>query len=280
MPGLPLSVIILTYNEEINIGRCLDSVFWCDDVVVLDSHSLDNTVFIAQKKGARIIQRKFDNYANQRNFALRNIEYKHDWALMLDADEIVPDDLAKELVATLASCKDSVTLLRLRRKDFFMGKWLKHSTNYSSLWIGRVVRLGHVRVERSINEEYHTSGETINLNACLIHYPFSKGLMAWIEKHNRYSTMEAVLVGEKRAKSVQWRHLLSSDPIIRRKSAKTLIYKMPFSAGLMFIGRYIISGGFLDGRAGLRFCILKTFYEYMIGCKCLELKRRTRGLAI
>ena len=278
--ALPLSVIILTHNEEINIGRCLDSVSWCDDVVVVDSHSSDSTVGIAKSKGARVILRKFDNYANQRNFALTKIEYKHSWAMMLDADEIVPNDLVKELESALASCKDSVTIFRVRRKDFFMGQWLKHSTNYSSLWIGRVMRLGHVRVERSINEEYHTRGETNNLNAYLIHYPFNKGLKAWIEKHNRYSSMEAELIRDIKDESVQWRHFLSRDPVIRRKSAKCLIYKMPFRPAFMFIGRYIISGGFLDGQAGLMFCILKTFYEYMIGCKWLELKRRTKGMTI
>ena len=141
------------------------------------------------------------------------------------------------------------------------------------------MRLGHVRIERSVNEEYLTSGKVGKLEAYLIHYPFSKGLKAWIEKHNRYSSMEAQLIQDNRGKLIRWRNLLSRDSSLRRKTAKSLVYKMPFRPGLMFLGRYVLSGGFLDGRAGLRFCILKSFYEYLIGCKWLEMERRTRGLA-
>src|SRR5690606_5011113 len=86
---LPVSVIVLTFNEELNIARCLDSVSWCDDVVVVDSHSTDRTREIAAAKGARVELRPFDNYANQRNHALKEIEYRHPWVLMLDADEVV-----------------------------------------------------------------------------------------------------------------------------------------------------------------------------------------------
>lgn len=277
---LPVSVIVLTFNEEANIGRCLDSVAWCDDVVVLDSHSTDATREIAVTKGARVRLRVFDNYAKQRNHALKEIEYKHAWVLMLDADEVVPDDLRQELQTVLAKEDADVTLYRLRRKDYFMGTWLKHSTNYASLWFGRLMRLDRVWVERSINEEYHTDGAIRDLRSALDHYPFSNGLSAWVDKHNRYSSMEAELIISGDRRSWQWRQLFNDDPVIRRKAFKALVYLLPGRPLLMFFGRYLAAGGFLDGRAGLMFCMLKTFYEYMIVCKVRELKRRARGLPV
>jgi len=278
--SLPVSVVVLTFNEEANIGRCLDSVSWCDDVVVLDSHSTDATREIAADRGARVLLRVFDNYANQRNHALKEVEYSHPWLLMLDADEAVPDELREEMQRVLALDDVSVTLYRLRRKDYFMGVWLKRSTNYSSLWFGRLMRLGRVWVERSINEEYHTDGATADLRGALLHYPFNNGLNQWIDKHNRYSSMEAqLLVNGARAERC-WSGLLARDPVIRRKSLKAIVYSLPGRPLLMFFGRYILSGGFLDGRAGLMFCLLKTCYEYQIDCKVRELRRRARGLAV
>lgn len=277
---LPVSVIVLTFNEEANIGRCLDSIAWCDDVVVLDSHSTDATREIAAAKGARVILRVFDNYANQRNHALKEIEYKHPWVLMLDADEVVTDDLRQELQTVLAMADAEVTLYRLRRKDYFMGTWLKHSTSYASLWFGRLMRLGRVWVERTINEEYHTDGATRDLQSALIHYPFNNGLSAWIEKHNRYSTMEAGLIVSGGGRAWRWGELYNSDPVVRRKALKALAYSLPGRPLLMFFGRYFVAGGILDGRAGLTFCLLKAYYEYLIDCKVRELRRRAQGLPV
>lgn len=280
MMQVPVSVVILTLNEEVNIGRCLDSLAWCDDVVVLDSFSTDNTREIAREKGARVVERAFDNYANQRNHALREIDYSNDWLLMLDADEAVPGDMVEEMASVLTGGGDDVTLYRMRRKDYFMGAWLKHSTNYSSLWFGRLMRLGRVWVEREINEEYHTDGLTRDLRSALVHYPFNKGLSAWVDKHNRYSSMEAELLV--RGGGYEWklRELFDTDPVTRRKALKALIYSMPGRPLVMFMGRYFVAGGILDGRAGMMFCLLKTWYEYLIDCKVKELRRRKQGMPV
>ncbi|BAZ92989.1 glycosyltransferase [Thiohalobacter thiocyanaticus] len=276
----PVSVVILTLDEEVNIGRCLDSVAWCDDVVVLDSFSTDRTCEIARGKGARIVERAFDNYANQRNHALKEIDYSNDWLLMLDADEVVPGEMVEEMAATLTGGGEDVTLYRMRRKDYFMGSWLKHSTNYSTLWFGRLMRLGRVWVEREINEEYHTDGLTRDLDSAIVHYPFNKGLSAWVEKHNRYSSMEAELLVHGGGYEWKLRELFDSDPVARRKALKALIYSMPGRPLVMFLGRYFVAGGVLDGRAGLMFCLLKSWYEYLIDCKAKELRRRMRGLPV
>ena len=96
---MTISILILTYNEALNIAGCLHSVSWSDDVVVLDSVSNDGTVEMARALGARVVQRPFDDYASQRNFGLSGVEYKHSWVLMLDADERVPEELRDEMIA-------------------------------------------------------------------------------------------------------------------------------------------------------------------------------------
>ena len=123
-----ISVLILTLDEEVNLGGCLDSVAWSDDVVVLDSLSNDATVSIARQRRVRLYQRPFDNYANQRNFGLRDVPYRNPWVLMLDADERVPPDLSAEIHRTVATAGASVAMYRMRRKDYFMGKWLRRSS--------------------------------------------------------------------------------------------------------------------------------------------------------
>lgn len=272
-----VSVLILTMNEEANLERCLASVEWSDDVVVLDSGSTDRTHDIVRKAGVRMEIRPFDDYASQRNYGLQNISYKYPWVLMVDADEVVPPDLANEIQHAVASCGESICLFRMRRKDFLMGKWLRYSSGYPT-WFGRLIRLGHVRVERSINEEYHTDGDIAELKNHLYHYPFNKGMHAWLEKHNRYSSMEAELKVQSQPEQLHWAKLFAKDPVKRRKAQKALVYMLPGRPLLVFVLFYIVRGGFLEGRAGLMFSALKAIYEYMIVCKVKELERRKVGL--
>ena len=125
---MDVSVLILTYNEEVNLVRCFASISWCDDIVVLDSYSTDRTESIARAAGTRFVQRAFDDYASQRNFGLSKIDYKHSWVLMLDADEVVPSELKDEIERTLKSCDANVSLFRMRRIDYFMGRSINRSS--------------------------------------------------------------------------------------------------------------------------------------------------------
>ena len=274
-----LSVIILTYNEEKNIRRCLSSLDWCDDVVILDSYSTDCTEEITKSCGARFTRRIFDDYASQRNYGLNEIKYKHPWLLMLDADEIVTPELINEIRLTLKSCDTEMCLYHVRRKDIFMGKWIRYSSGYPT-WFGRLARIGYVKVERAINEEYKTNGKVGFLKEHLMHYPFSKGFHAWFEKHNRYSSMEAGLYAKSNIDIVKFRNLLSKNPTLRRKAIKSFVYRMPLRPLLMFLALYIFRGGFLDGYAGFTFCLLRTFYEFMINCKISELRLREKNLPL
>jgi glycosyltransferase involved in cell wall biosynthesis len=271
-----ISVVILTLNEELNLAACLESVRWCDDVVVLDSFSSDTTVAIAEKYRARVVKRVFDDYASQRNHALQ-LDYAHSWLLMLDADERVPIELQREMQAVVAAAPREVALFRMRRKDHLFGRWIRGSSGYPT-WFGRLMRRGMVRVERAINEEYHADGEVRVLDAHLMHFPFNKGFAAWIEKHDRYSTQEAqIRLGRG---PVQNTDLFSTDPTARRRALKGTLYRMPGRPLLVFIALYFFRGGIVEGRAGLTFSLLRAWYEYMIDCKCFELKRRAQGLPV
>ncbi len=273
------SVLILTLNEQENLPRCLNSLNTCDDIVILDSHSTDNTVEIAEKAGARVYQRVFDDYASQRNYGLNDIEYKHPWVLMVDADETATPELVREINSVVDNGSDEKTLYRVRRKDYFMGKWIRRSSGYPT-WFGRLMKIGHVSVERAINEEYHTIGEIGVLNEHLGHYPFNKGFHSWLEKHNRYSTMEAQFFVDGSGDEMKWYKIFNKDPVIRRKVIKYFVYKLPGRPLLMFFALYVVRRGFLDGRAGLTFCLLRSFYEFMISCKVKEIRLRGKGLPL
>lgn len=276
--NIPISTIILTLNEEDNLPRCLSSLVWCQDVVVLDSFSTDRTLEVAESFGARVFQRQFDDYATQRNFGLNEIAYQNPWVLMIDADEKVPSDLVPELTEK-ANTTGDICIYRLRRKDYFLGRWIRRSSGYPT-WFGRLIKIGHVRVERAINEEYNTDGEIGFLQGHLHHYPFNKGFASWIDKHNRYSTMEADLICKGELAFPVLSESMSKDPAKRRRAVKALIYRMPFRPLLMFLALYVIRRGFLDGKAGLIFCLLRSYYEFMINCKVEEMTLRQRELPL
>ncbi len=273
------SVLIITLNEMRNLPNCLESIKRCDDVVVLDSYSTDETEKIAKTFGARFYQRKFDNYANQRNYGLRNIEYNNSWLLMVDADEVVPQALSNEIGEVINSNEENIALYYMRRKDYFHGKWIKHSSGYPS-WFGRLMRIEDVTVRRIINEEYYTQGKKGFLKEHLLHYPFYNGFHRWIEKHNQYSQMEAELLVNSNKEVLKWKDVISRDPTSRRKTIKSIVYRIPGRPFLIFCALYILRAGFLDGKAGLNFCLLKAFYEFLIDCKVQEIKLKKKGKAL
>lgn len=275
---MSISILILTYNEAVNIQGCLQSVTWADDVVVLDSFSTDGTEQLARSMGARVVQRRFDDYASQRNFGLK-LAFRHPWVLMLDADERVPPDLREEMHAALLRLEPAVTLLRMRRRDHLFGRWIRRSSGYPT-WFARLGRAGHVWAERPYNEIICTDGKTESLRTHLDHFPFNKGFHEWISKHDRYSTMEADFRHRHGDDPWRWFDLVTWHPGRRRTALKGLVYSIPLRPVVVFVGLFIIRGALLEGRAGLTFCLLRSWYEFMIDCKLRELDRRARQLPV
>jgi glycosyltransferase involved in cell wall biosynthesis len=268
-------VLILTKNEELDLPGCLDSVAWCDDVHVFDSQSTDRTVQIAAARGAHVTQRRFDDYASQRNAALHGINFKHAWVLTLDADERVPAALAAALARFVAAPTQNVVACRLRRRDFLGDTWLKHS-QISPFYV-RLVRPECVRYERAVNEVLRVDGPIEDLDEPFDHYPFSKGIRHWLDKHNTYSTMEARCVLESRRGTTTFSlrdALFARDFNERRRHQKELFYRLPLRPLLKFLYVYVWRRGFLDGAAGFTYARLLSIYEYLIVLKTHELESR------
>jgi glycosyltransferase involved in cell wall biosynthesis len=273
-----VSALILTLNEEINIAACLESLSWCDDVVVLDSLSTDRTRAIAEEHGARVVTRAFDNWSAHQNWAVANIEFRNPWVLYLDADERCLPELRDDVLRH-ASSDAPEAAFRIRRKDFFMGHWLKHAQLYPS-WFVRLFRPQRIRYERLVNPVAVVDGPIGELSGHIIHYPFSHGVSHWIARHNRYSDMEAIEAAKVREHRPPSGALWSHDPNERRRALKDIFFQLPARPLIKFLYYYGWRRGFLDGRAGFTYATLQAFYEYMIACKGAELDRRRRGLPV
>ena len=271
-----ISVLILTRNEEIDLDGCLASVSWCDDVFVFDSFSTDRTGEIAQSRGAHFVQRKFDGYSSQRNAALDGLPFRHDWIFILDADERSTPELGREMQQAVGSAPDGTNGFRLRRRDFFNGTWLKHA-QISPYYI-RLVRRGKARYTREINEVLDVEGQVVDLQSSFDHFPFSKGITHWINKHNTYSTMEArVIAGGLSPRDVSWKTALTEkDFHVRRVAQKTIFYRLPARPLIKWLYMMFVRGAVLDGKAGIAYANLQAMYEYFIVLKTRELMRKQR----
>jgi glycosyltransferase involved in cell wall biosynthesis len=268
----PISVLILTRNEERNLPAALKSVAWSDDVHVFDSHSTDGTAAIAHAAGAQVHTRVFDDYATHRNIALA-LEFKHPWLFLLDADERPTPKLSAEMQRVVAQAPANTAGFRLRRRDFFFGTWLRHA-QISPYYI-RLVRVGHAKYTRAINEVLEVDGPVAELLHPLDHYPFANGIAHWFAKHNTYSTMEAELIVRQQGLQQPSLKTALRDPDFhtRRLHQKALFYKLPGRPLIKWCYMMFVRGAILDGRAGIAYATLQSIYEYMIVLKTRELRR-------
>ena len=259
-----ISVVILTLNEADNLPRCLASVRWCDDILIVDSGSIDATVTIAEASGARVLTRAFDSFGKQRNFAMEAGAIRHPWVLHLDADEVVTEALAKELQAIVARVAE-FPVYRVPSRIIFMGRWLRYSGMYPSYQ----VRFGQREQLRFIDHghgqrEVQAAHDVGTLSAPLDHYNFSKGEDDWFARHRRYARDEATQALAERRQSLGLAELFHSDRTLRRRALKRLANRLPFRPTARFLYAYVLRRGFLDGRAGLRYARMLATYQRMI----------------
>lgn len=264
------STLILAKNERGNIGRCLASLQACDDVVVLDSGSIDGTPEVARSLGARVFSRPFDTFAGQRNWAIDNVSFAHDWVLHLDADECVTPALHAELCRVTA--EDARSAFFIANKLMFLGTWIRRSSLYP-YYQARLLRLGESRFEQ-IGHGQHLAFATrgsARLREPYVHHNFSKGIADWVDRHNRYSSDEARRdEGVRRPTLRLVADALTGDSMeVRQQAKKHLANGLPFRPLVRFLYGYVWRGGFLDGQAGFHYCMLMAFYDYLI-----RLKRR------
>lgn len=265
-----ISVLILTKNEELDLPGCLESVWWSDDIHVLDSMSTDRTRQIAESNGARVTVRDFDGYASQRNFGLK-LPFIYPWVLIVDADERIPIALSVELADFVVNAASGVAAGRMRRRDIWWGRWLKHA-QISPFYV-RLVRVGSVHYEREVNEVLVVDGAIQDIQESFDHYPFSKGLGHWISKHNVYSQMEAEVIVAGAIKKPLWtKALFGRDFNERRVHQKAIFYRLPLRPFVKFAYMMLVRRAFMDGVAGIRYAILQAIYEYLIVLKVKELE--------
>lgn len=275
-----ISVLIHTKNEQQDLTGCLQSVSWSDDIHVYDSGSADETVNIARDFGATVTIRNYDksekpfggDEACHRNWGLQNIRFKYPWVFVIDADERMTSDLVRALQTVIVSPGEFVAF-RVQRRDFFLGRWLKHVT--PSPFNIRLFKPEKVVYERLTNPITLVDGSIGQIEEHFIHFPFSKGIAHWIVKHNSYSCLEAAQIVANKSHETSFsifKAFFCKNKNERRFHQKEIYYRMQFRPVIMFLLLYIYKRGFLDGRAGLTFAILRAIYEYFIVLKVRELE--------
>ncbi len=235
-PWLPLSVIIITRNEEHNIAACLDSVAGVGDIVIVDAASTDATVEIARARGARVFVEEWLGFAAAKTLALGHT--RNEWVLWLDADERVTPELAEEIRSVLTS-SPSAAAFRMARRAYFLGKWIRHCGWYPG-YVTRLFRKSRARFNDAlVHEELETEGEVVDLQHDLLHFT-DRDLDHYFSKLNRYTTLAAQDMASA-GKGASF-----ADVILR-----------PWA---VFFKMYVLKAGFLDGRHGYLLCRLSASY--------------------
>ena len=287
MSTLPkkVSVFIPVKNEEENIADCLRSVRWADEVFVVDSQSADKTVTVAEQHGAKVHQFVFDGSCTKDDWALENLPFRNEWVLYIDADERVPPELAGEIAETV-SARNALDGYYVNRRLIFMGSWVRHAGMYPS-WslrlfkhaLGRyehVERKGPARRDSKVHEHLVLRGQAGHLRSDLLHRDL-RDLYRYIERHNQYSDWDAEVYQRYRREPLRFDSHLHGSLRIKR-FLKRLWVRLPFRPLLRFLYMYIARAGFLDGAAGLHYCLLRAVHEYHISVKVKELQQRERWL--
>lgn len=271
---LPVTVIILTRDEEANIADCIATcTSWSDDVHVLDSGSTDRTCQIARSLGAQVHINAFTSFGQQRNWAIDHIAHKYDWVFHLDADERFTPQLVREIRDVL-SRNPKYAGYYVPYKMMFMGRWLKRAGQYP-VYQMRFFHRGRMRFrDYGHGQRELTTGRIGRLRQPYLHFNFSKGIADWLEKHNRYSTLEARQIYLREHAEPGRQPSIFGDAVERRRYFKAKIYpKIPGKYLWRFLWMYVWKRGFLDGFPGLYYCLLNSTYELLTVLKVQEMER-------
>ncbi len=245
-----ISAIVTSYNEEINIRECLESVAWADEILLVDSFSTDGTVRIAESMpGVRLLQHEYFGSAAQKNWSMDRAE--HPWLLILDADERVTAELAREIVELLEK-GPAAEHYSIRRQNIFIDRIIRHS-GWSTDKVVRLLRKGSVRYpNRRVHADIRPEGPTPTLRYPLLHYTF-RSFSQYLEKFNRYAEWGAAEAF--------------------RNGRKPGILELLFRPAWRFFRMYVLQAGFLDGRHGFVLCALQAYGVFLKWAKVWEWQR-------
>ena len=243
-------------------------------MIVVDSFSCDRTVEIAQRYPVRVVQHAFESHGKQRTWMLQSIPTRNDWVYILEADERMTPELFRECLDVLQTGEHIGYYVAER--VMFMNQWIRYSTQYPRYQMrlfqkDKVWFTDYGHTEREV-----CNGSTGFIQATYPHYTCSKGFSRWIEKHNRYSTDEAVETVNQlnNQDPLNWWKIVSGrSEVERRRALKDLSLRLPFRPLIRFFYMYFFLRGCLDGRAGFAWCTLQAFYEYLILLKVWELEQ-------
>lgn len=265
-----ISIVILTQNEEQDLPRCLSSLHWTDDVHVLDSGSTDNTVKIAREYGAGVSFNKFASFGVQRNYALKMLDLKYEWILFLDADEVATIQFEKALKKAVLEAGEDIAGFYCCWKMMLEDTWLKHCDNFPK-WQFRVLKKGRATFTDFGHgqKEGEILGKLDYIKEPYLHYSFSKGWTQWMERHNKYSSLEAI---DRLYKCPPFRNIFSRTSSSRNPALKSRLSNLPGWPFLRFFHAYFINLGFLEGSPGFIYCINMAYFEFLIKIKMRELR--------
>jgi len=280
-----LTVIILTKNEEKNIEKCIASISSvAKRIIVVDSYSNDATVEIAKNLGADVYEHAFENHAMQFNWALDNVDLNTEWVMKLDADEELMPQLIDEINDKLDSISEEINGVILRRRVYFMGRWLRHGGKYPELLL-RIFRVGHGKSELKQMDEHLvvTDGKVVTLKNDFCDKN-NKSLDWWINKHNWYSNKEVLehqLMAVDASDSNKSSNKQSFQMRIKRLVKEKGYYRLPrfFRAYLYYIYRYYLRLGFLDGQEGRIYTFLQAYwYRFLVDAKMYECEKKGQSI--
>lgn len=278
-----ISVLIPTRNEEINIKKCLESVKWADEIFIVDSNSHDRTVEIAQQYTDHIINFSWNGkYPRKKNWALDNLQFSHEWLLIVDADEEVTPELQKE-ITSIARNGSEYDAYMIRYNYNFLGKQLKFG---DPLWKCIFFKHKNIRFERldtpdvtgydvEVHEHPVVRGCLGQMKSRMIHHDF-QNLHHYFERHNVYSDWEAALQMYKLGgrKDSDLKPSPFGTYIQKRRFIKEKFLRNSLKPIMFFIYAYIFRLGFLDGKAGFIYNSLKAIYWFEVDLKIYERKLR------
>jgi glycosyltransferase involved in cell wall biosynthesis len=276
-----LTVIILTFNEQLHIRRCIESALRvAREVVVVDSISTDNTLDIAREMNARVFTNPFVNQAKQFQWAMENGRITTGWTMRMDADEYLTDELIAEIVNELQGLDQDISGVVLKRQVHFMGQWIRHG-GYYPIHLLRIWRTGHAGIEQRWMDEHTflTQGSSVTFKHDFVDDNLNS-LSWWTAKHNDYATREAVDILNKKYQFLDTEgmpdgNVNAAQAVSKRWYKNNLYLRLPLflRAFLYFQFRYWIKLGFLDGRKGLVWHFLQAFwYRFLVDAKILQIE--------
>ncbi|MDD3265794.1 MAG: glycosyltransferase family 2 protein [Burkholderiales bacterium] len=272
---MKIVAIVMTFNEEIHIKRCLEKLQGiATDILLIDSFSTDKTVEIANSLGAKVLQNTWVNYSQQFQYGMQNLPADTDWVMRIDADEYLSDDFAIDIKEKLSSLSTDITGIYCSLRRVFLGKIIQHgAVNIKML---RLWRHGYGKMEtRWMDEHIQLTGNTATFRGYIIDHNLNS-LTWWVNKHNNYSSREVVDILNKKYGLITTSGLSMKAPFGVKRFIKENIYnKLPcgIRAFFYFCFRYIFAGGFLDGFAGLAFHFLQGFwYRFLVDAKLYEVE--------